>query len=63
MVTTVECEITDIDYWENDALLKINGVTFYFQFEDNTRPPTIDEALQWLKNDIEELQEKAWKLG
>ncbi len=48
---TIEYEITDIDYWEQDALLKIGNHVLYFQFNDNTRPPTIDDALVSIKND------------
>lgn len=49
---TIEYEITDIDYWEQDALLKIGDHVLYFQFNDNTRPPTIDDALVSIKNDL-----------
>jgi hypothetical protein len=38
-------KITDIDYWENDAFLEIDGERYYFQFNDE---PSLVEALYFL---------------
>ena len=41
----VEYKIVDIDYWENDAFLMVDGDKHYFQFG---KEPTLAEALQFL---------------
>ena len=48
MVENLEYEITDIDYWEKDALLKVGDKSYYFQFDES---PTIFEALEFFKKD------------
>lgn len=48
-MSEIEYKITDIDYWEQDAILVIDGKwKFYFQFSDTTKPPSIDDALEYL---------------
>lgn len=42
--------IIDIDYWENDALLKIGDETFYFQFEPQTVPTLLDAIKFFIKD-------------
>lgn len=42
---TIEYEITDVDNFEVDAILKIGNYKFCFQF-DPEKGPTIDEALK-----------------
>lgn len=44
----LEYQITDIDYWEHDALLRVGDKTYYFQFDES---PTIEEALEFFKRD------------
>ena len=43
--TMVEFEITDVDYWENDAILVYKGERHYFQFADE---PSLANALRYL---------------
>lgn len=44
--------IVDVDYWEQDALLKINGKEYYFQFDVE---PTFESALKFFtkENNVE----------
>ena len=54
---TIEYTIYDIDYFECDAFVTFNGFfTFYFQFPEG-KEPTIEDALQFLKNDGKDLEE------
>lgn len=51
---TAEYEITDVDYVECDALLKIGGRTVYFQFDGwgfakANKFPTIVDAIEYLE--------------
>lgn len=41
-------EITEIDYWEQDATLVIEGRRVYFQF---SKEPTLAEAIDFLVRD------------
>lgn len=40
-------EITDIDMFENDAILRVGGKPFYFQFSAGVEP-SIEVALEYL---------------
>ncbi len=46
----IEYEIVDVDYWENDAILVIDGKRIYFQW-DGTRHPTFEDAINFLITD------------
>ena len=50
MKKTVEYEITDIDYVENDAYLVVDGRKYYFQWVAKSEP-TIVDALEFFKRD------------
>lgn len=43
----VEYKIVDIDYWENDAFLVVDGTKHYFQFG---KKPNLKSALEFLFN-------------
>lgn len=51
---TIDYEITDVDVWEKDAILKIGGQEFYFQLGDNDSA-SITDALDYIKNKLERL--------
>jgi hypothetical protein len=38
-------KIVDVDYWENDAFLVVDGKRHYFQF---SKEPTFKDALWYL---------------
>ena len=40
--------IVDIDYWEHDALLKIDNNEYYFQFDVE---PTLESALKFFRKE------------
>jgi hypothetical protein len=44
-MNTSEYKIEDVDYWENDAFLVLDGNRYYFQFGSE---PSIKEALWFL---------------
>lgn len=46
---TVNYDIVDIDYWENDAVLVVGDNRYYFQWNDTSREPTIIDALDFYK--------------
>lgn len=46
---TVNYDIVDIDYWENDAVLVLGDNRYYFQWNDTSREPTIIDALDFYK--------------
>ena len=50
MKQTVEYEIVDIDYFENDAVLVVGDNRYYFQW-DAKAEPTIIDALEFFKKD------------
>lgn len=50
MKQTVEYEIVDIDYFENDAVLVVGDNRYYFQW-DVKAEPTIIDALEFFKKD------------
>jgi len=50
MKKTVEYEITDVDYFENDAILVVDDRKYYFQWDAKSEPTIID-ALEFLKLD------------
>ena len=41
----IEYEITNVDYWEKDAILVLNGHRIYFQW---SKEPSLDEALPFI---------------
>jgi len=43
-------KITDIDFWENEAIPVWNGKKHHFQFS-GPKAPTISEAIQWIERD------------
>ena len=43
----MEYEITDVDYWENDAFIRIDGRKEYFQYSDKDGP-SLGAALCYL---------------
>jgi hypothetical protein len=38
--------ITDIDYWEKDAILQVGKERYYFQFYGDE--PTVEEAIEYI---------------
>ena len=50
-IEVAEYQITDIDYWEKDATLVVDGQRFYFQFSDTSRKPTLLDALRFLQSE------------
>jgi hypothetical protein len=50
MKKTIEYEITDVDYAENDAYLVVDGRKYYFQWDAKSEP-TIVDALEFFKRD------------
>jgi hypothetical protein len=50
MKLTIEYEIVDIDYFENDAVLQIGDDRYYFQW-DGKSSPTIVDALDFFKKE------------
>lgn len=50
MKKTIEYEITDVDYFENDAILVVDGRNYYFQWDAKSEPTIID-ALEFFKRD------------
>jgi hypothetical protein len=50
MKKTIEYEIVDVDYFENDAVLVVDGNRYYFQWEAKSEP-TIVDALNFYKKD------------
>jgi hypothetical protein len=50
MKQTVEYEIVDIDWFENDAVLVVGDNRYYFQW-DAKAEPTIIDALEFFKKD------------
>ena len=55
----VNMRIVDVDYWEHDALLKVDNKAYYFQFDVE---PTLESALKFFrkenKGDIVQLIEQ-----
>lgn len=47
-----EYKIIEIDLWEKDAILEINGYKIYFQFDGDDQP-TIDDAIKYLVKEVE----------
>lgn len=47
-----EYKIIEIDLWEKDAILEIDGMQVYFQF-DGMEQPTIVDAIKYLVNEVE----------
>ena len=47
-----EYKIIEIDLWEKDAILEINGMRIYFQFDGDAQP-TIDDAIKYLVKEVE----------
>lgn len=47
-----EYKILEIDIWEKDAILEIDGMKVYFQF-DGTSQPTIVDAIKYLVKEVE----------
>ena len=45
----IEYEITNIDYWENDAILVLNGYRIYFQW---SKEPSLYEALRFISAEM-----------
>jgi hypothetical protein len=50
MKKSIEYEITDIDYFENDAVLVVDGNRYYFQWDAKSEP-TIVDALDFFKKE------------
>lgn len=50
MKKTIEYEIVDVDYFENDAYLVVDGSKYFFQWDGNSEP-TILDALEFFKKD------------
>ena len=50
MKKTIEYEIIDVDYFENDAYLVVDGRKYFFQW-DTKSEPTIVDALEFFKKD------------
>jgi hypothetical protein len=50
MKKSIEYEITYVDYFENDAILVVDGRKYYFQWDAKSEPTIID-ALEFLKLD------------
>ena len=50
MKKTVEYEIVDVDYAENDAYLVVDGNKYYFQWDAKSEP-TILDALEFFRKD------------
>lgn len=47
-----EYKILEIDLWEKDAILEIDGMKVYFQFDGNDQP-TIVDAIRYLVKEVE----------
>ena len=47
-----EYKIIEIDLWEKDAILEIDGMQVYFQF-DGMEQPTIVDAIKYLVKEVE----------
>ena len=50
MKKTVEYEIVDVDYFENDAYLVVDGRKYFFQWDAKSEP-TILDALEFFRKD------------
>ena len=50
MKKTIEYEIVDVDYFENDAILVVGNNKYYFQWDAKSEP-TILDALDFFKKD------------
>jgi len=50
MKKTIEYEIVDVDYFENDAALVVDGNRYYFRW-DTKSEPTIIDPLNFYKKD------------
>ena len=50
MKKTAEYDIIDIDYFENDAYLVVDGNKYYFQWDAKSEP-TIVDALEFFRKD------------
>lgn len=50
MKKTIEYEIIDVDYFENDAYLVVDGSKYFFQWDAKSEP-TILDALEFFKKD------------
>lgn len=46
-----EYKILEIDLWEKDAILEIDGMRVYFQF-DGMKQPTIVDAIKYLVKEV-----------
>jgi hypothetical protein len=49
---SIQYEIIDIDYWEQDAILVVEGERFYFQWDAKDHP-TILDALRYFSNEVD----------
>ena len=49
-MNTIEYDIVDVDYFENDAILVVDGNSYYFQWNGKNKPTIID-ALEFFKQD------------
>jgi hypothetical protein len=50
MKKSIEYEIVDVDYFENDAVLVVDGNRYYFQWDAKSEP-TIVDALDFFKKE------------
>ena len=50
MTKSIKYEIVDVDYFENDAILVVDGNRYYFQWDAKSEPTIID-ALDFFKKD------------
>ena len=48
----IEYEIVEVDYFEQDAFLVIGNNRLYFQW-NGIEPPTIFDAIRYVKNEID----------
>lgn len=52
-----EYKIIEIDLWEKDAILEIDGMRVYFQF-DGMNQPTIVDAIKYLVKEAEKQHDR-----
>lgn len=52
MKADAEYKILEIDLWEKDAILEIDDMKVYFQF-DGMKQPTIVDAIKYLVKEAE----------
>lgn len=48
-ISSNSTKIHDVDYWEKDGLITINGKTHYFQFASPNN--LLEQALHFIKHD------------